>query len=177
MQQNGIEIRGRVSGPLIRRKIGHASEFPAFFPLPDSAGTGGGETAADSLDDTADTDVVVVGGGILGLASAAALARAGRSVVLVERNARIAQETSTRNSEVVHAGIYYPKGSLKARLCVAGREALYARCERQGIPHRKLGKLIVASQPDELEPLRFGHSLAEVAFDVSAFHVEAYENP
>ncbi len=102
---------------------------------------------------TADTDVVVVGGGILGLASAAALARAGRSVVLVERNARIAQETSTRNSEVVHAGIYYPKGSLKARLCVAGREALYARCERQGIPHRKLGKLIVASEPDEVAVL------------------------
>lgn len=97
-----------------------------------------------------DADVVVVGGGVVGLAAAAALARAGRSVLLVERHGALAQETTTRNSEVVHAGLYYPEGSLKARLCVAGREALYARCADRGIPHRKLGKLVVATQESEL---------------------------
>jgi len=100
-----------------------------------------------------DTDVVVVGAGVVGLAAAAALARAGRSVLVIERHARIAQEATSRNSEVIHAGIYYPPGSLKARLCVGGREALYARCEAFKIPHRRLGKLIVASEPAELETL------------------------
>jgi L-2-hydroxyglutarate oxidase LhgO len=95
----------------------------------------------------------VVGGGIVGLAAAAALARAGRSVLLLERNAEIARETTARNSEVIHAGIYYPEGSLKAALCVAGREALYPRCQALGIPHRKLGKLIVATTDDEVETL------------------------
>jgi L-2-hydroxyglutarate oxidase LhgO len=95
----------------------------------------------------------VVGGGIVGLATAAALARAGRSVLVLERNAEIAREVTARNSEVVHAGIYYPEGSLKAELCVAGREALYARCRALGIPHRKLGKLIVATEPGEGEAL------------------------
>ncbi len=102
---------------------------------------------------TPETDAVVVGGGVIGLASAAALARAGRSVILLERHERIATETTSRNSEVVHAGLYYPEGSLKARLCVAGREALYARCERLGIPHRRLGKLVVASDAAETERL------------------------
>jgi L-2-hydroxyglutarate oxidase LhgO len=102
---------------------------------------------------TPESDVVVVGGGVVGLACAAALARAGRSTLLLERHGRIAQETTSRNSEVVHAGIYYPEGSLKATLCVAGREALYARCQRLGIPHRRLGKLIVACEPAERERL------------------------
>jgi L-2-hydroxyglutarate oxidase LhgO len=102
---------------------------------------------------TRDTDVVVVGGGVIGLASAAALAGAGREVVLIERHARTAQETTSRNSEVIHAGLHYPEGSLKARLCVAGREALYERCAQRGIPHRKLGKLIVASDAAEAEML------------------------
>jgi L-2-hydroxyglutarate oxidase LhgO len=104
-----------------------------------------------------DADVVVVGGGVIGLACAAALARAGREVWLFERHGGLAQETTSRNSEVVHAGIYYPAGSLKAQLCVAGREALYARCEAQGIPHRRIGKLIVAVEEGEvarLEELR-----------------------
>ena len=100
----------------------------------------------------AETEVVVVGGGVVGLASAAALARAGRRVVLLERGAGLGRETTSRNSEVVHAGIYYPQGSWKARLCVRGRELLYARCAREGIPHRKLGKWIVAC--DETEASR-----------------------
>jgi L-2-hydroxyglutarate oxidase LhgO len=89
----------------------------------------------------------------VGLAAAAALARRGRSVVVLERNAAIARETTSRNSEVVHAGLYYPPGSLKARLCVEGREALYARCERLGIPHRRLGKIVVATRESEVEAL------------------------
>ncbi len=101
----------------------------------------------------AEVDVVVVGAGIVGLAAAAALARRGRSVVVLERHAAIARETSSRNSEVVHAGLYYPRGSLKARLCVEGREALYARCERIGVPHRRLGKIVVATNEDEVEAL------------------------
>ena len=96
--------------------------------------------------------------GFWGLAAAAALAAAGRSVVVVERNAGIAQEVTARNSEVIHAGIYYPQESLKAELCVAGRRALYERCERLGIPHRKLGKLIVAVAEDELPALEDLHS-------------------
>ena len=100
-----------------------------------------------------DFGVVVVGGGIVGLASAAALARAGSSVILLERHQRIATETTSRNSEVVHAGLYYPPGSLKARLCTGGREALYARCERLRVPHRKLGKLVVATREDEVATL------------------------
>lgn len=98
-------------------------------------------------------DAVIIGGGVVGLACAAALARAGRSVWLLERNARIAAETSARNSEVVHAGLHYPPGSLKARLCVAGRGALYARCEARRLPHRRIGKLVVATAPDELAKL------------------------
>jgi L-2-hydroxyglutarate oxidase LhgO len=100
-----------------------------------------------------DVDVVVVGAGVVGLSCAAALARDGRSVVVLERHGRIGTETTSRNSEVIHAGLYYPAGSLKARLCVAGREELYARCERLGIPHRRLGKLVVAARPEEVEIL------------------------
>jgi L-2-hydroxyglutarate oxidase LhgO len=119
---------------------------------------------------TPETDVAVVGAGVVGLAAAAALAAAGRSVVVVERNAGLAQEVTARNSEVIHAGIYYPQGSLKAELCVAGRRALYERCERLGIPHRNLGKLIVAVTDDELPRLDELHARAhangvpEVAF-------------
>ena len=100
-----------------------------------------------------DADVGVVGGGVVGLAAAAALARAGRDVLLLERRAGFGQETSSRNSGVIHAGLYYPTGSLKARLCVAGREALTARCERLRIPHRRTGKLVVATTPAEVEAL------------------------
>jgi L-2-hydroxyglutarate oxidase LhgO len=95
----------------------------------------------------------VIGGGVIGLAAAAALARAGRSVLLLERREALARETTARNSEVIHSGIYYPAGSLKAQLCVEGRERLYARCAREGIPHRRLGKWIVAVEDAELAQL------------------------
>jgi len=100
-----------------------------------------------------DADVVVVGAGVVGLACGAALARAGRSVVVIERHARVATEITSRNSEVVHAGLYYPPGSLKAELCVAGREALYARCQARAIPHRRTGKLVVATTREEIATL------------------------
>ncbi|MCH8890330.1 MAG: NAD(P)/FAD-dependent oxidoreductase [Myxococcales bacterium] len=100
-----------------------------------------------------EADVVVVGAGVIGLATAAALARCGRSVIVVDRNPVVAQEISSRNSEVIHAGIYYPTGSLKATLCVAGRKMLYARCAERDIPHRKIGKLIVATEVSEVAAL------------------------
>ena len=89
-------------------------------------------------------DAVVVGAGVVGLAVARALALAGRETIILESEMTIGTGTSSRNSEVIHAGIYYPKGSLKARLCVAGRKALYAYCDAHGIPYRRCGKLIVA---------------------------------
>lgn len=89
-------------------------------------------------------DVVVVGAGAVGLAVARALARTGRSVFVLEAADAIGTGVSARNSEVIHAGIYYPQGSLKARLCVRGRALLYEYCEARGVPHRRCGKLIVA---------------------------------
>jgi L-2-hydroxyglutarate oxidase LhgO len=100
-----------------------------------------------------EAEVVVAGAGVLGLAAAAALARAGRSVVVLERHDGFGREITSRNSEVIHAGIYYPPGSWKARLCVAGRTRLYERCRERGIPHRRLGKLIVASDAGEVAQL------------------------
>jgi L-2-hydroxyglutarate oxidase LhgO len=100
---------------------------------------------------------VVIGAGVVGLACAAALAHGARDVLVVERHGRIAHETTSRNSGVIHAGLYYPTGSLKAELCVAGREMLYARCAERGIAHRRTGKLVVASAEHEepaLESLR-----------------------
>ena len=91
-------------------------------------------------------DCVVIGAGVVGLAVARALAQAGREVVLLEAAAAIGTGTSSRNSEVIHAGLYYPPGSLKARLCVRGRELLYAYCAERGIAHRRCGKLIVATE-------------------------------
>ncbi|HMN74010.1 MAG TPA: FAD-dependent oxidoreductase, partial [Rhodoblastus sp.] len=91
-------------------------------------------------------DVAVVGAGVIGLAVARSLARQGREVLLLEAAGAIGTETSSRNSEVIHAGIYYPPGSLKARLCVEGREKLYRYCEEHGVPHKRLGKLIVATE-------------------------------
>lgn len=94
-------------------------------------------------------DVVVIGAGVVGLAIARACARQGREVLLLERAEAIGTETSSRNSEVIHAGIYYPPGSLKARLCVAGRAMLYDYAESRGVPHRRCGKLIVATTAGE----------------------------
>ena len=92
------------------------------------------------------TECVVVGAGVVGLAVARTLARAGREVIVLEAERLIGSHTSSRNSEVIHAGIYYPKGSAKARLCVRGREMLYAYCAARGVPHRRLGKIIVATE-------------------------------
>lgn len=99
-------------------------------------------------------DAVVIGAGIIGLAVARALALAGREVLVLEARNAIGTETSSRNSEVIHAGIYYPQGSLKAELCVLGRRLLYRYCEERGIAHSRLGKLIVAARPGEIVALR-----------------------
>jgi len=102
-------------------------------------------------------DAVVVGAGVVGLAIARALALAGHEVIVLEAEAAIGTITSSRNSEVIHAGIYYPQGSLKAQTCVTGREQLYAFCTERGIAHQRCGKLIVATdaaQVDELESIR-----------------------
>jgi len=101
----------------------------------------------------ADTPLTVVGAGVVGLAVAARLAPRHRELVVLERRERHGTETSSRNSEVVHAGMYYPTGSLKARLCVRGRQLLYDRCERLGVPHRRIGKLIVAMEPGDTAEL------------------------
>jgi L-2-hydroxyglutarate oxidase LhgO len=98
-----------------------------------------------------DVDATVVGAGVVGLAVARALALTGRSVLVIEAAEGIGTGTSSRNSEVIHAGLYYPPGSLKARLCVEGRRLLYAYCEERGVAHRKCGKLIVATDGHELE--------------------------
>lgn len=97
----------------------------------------------------AELDALVVGAGCVGLAIGRALARAGKSVVVVERNGRFGEETSARNSEVIHAGLYYPPGTLKAQFCVEGRRALYAYCTARGIRVDRLGKLILAQDDQE----------------------------
>lgn len=99
-------------------------------------------------------DVVVIGAGVVGLAAARALARAGREVLVLERHDTIGAEISSRNSEVVHAGIYYPTGSAKATLCVRGKALLYEHCAAYKVPHQRVGKVIVATAEDELDTLR-----------------------
>ena len=94
-------------------------------------------------------DTVVIGAGVVGLACARALALAGREVIVLESETLIGSGTSSRNSEVIHAGIYYPQGSLKARLCVQGRQLLYAYCDRAGVGYRRCGKFIVATSEDQ----------------------------
>lgn len=100
-----------------------------------------------------DIDVVVVGAGVVGLACARALVAAGRSVFVLEREARAGEGVSSRNSGVIHAGFYYPEGSLKARLCLRGRDLLYAYCAARGIPHRRTGKWVVATEAGEIPAL------------------------
>ncbi|HWL29976.1 MAG TPA: NAD(P)/FAD-dependent oxidoreductase [Burkholderiaceae bacterium] len=101
----------------------------------------------------ADIDCIVLGAGVVGLAVARALALSGREVLVAEAAEAIGTGTSSRNSEVIHAGIYYPAGSLKARLCVEGKHRLYAYCEERGIPQQRLGKLIVATTPEQTKQL------------------------
>jgi len=95
-------------------------------------------------------DCVVIGAGVVGLAVARELALAGREVLVLETEASIGEHTSSRNSEVIHAGIYYKQGSLKARLCVEGKQLLYRYCGERGIPHSNCGKIIVASREEEI---------------------------
>jgi L-2-hydroxyglutarate oxidase LhgO len=99
-------------------------------------------------------DVIVIGAGVIGLAVARQLAMLGREVIIVEANSAIGMGTSSRNSEVIHAGIYYPNDSLKARLCVEGKKQLYSYCQSHKIPHKRLGKLIVASSAAQVNKLK-----------------------
>lgn len=104
-----------------------------------------------------DVETLVIGAGAVGLATARALSMSGREVMVIERHDLIGSETSARNSEVIHAGIYYPKDSLKAHTCVEGKELLYRFCAEHGVAHERIGKLIVASdkgQVTELEGIR-----------------------
>ena len=100
-----------------------------------------------------ETDTVIAGAGVIGLAVARALALLGQDVIVVERETLIGSHTSSRNSEVIHAGIYYPKGSLKARMCVEGKHKLYAYCASRGVNHKRCGKLIVATTKEQVAEL------------------------
>lgn len=100
-----------------------------------------------------DVETIVVGAGVVGLAIARALTLAGHEVVVLERHARVGTETSARNSEVIHAGLYYPPDSLRARLCVAGQELLYRFCVDSGVTHQRCGKLLVATSEAEVAKL------------------------
>jgi L-2-hydroxyglutarate oxidase LhgO len=102
---------------------------------------------------TDEVDCVVIGAGVIGLAIARQLAMAGREVIVLEKAGAIGMETSSRNSEVVHAGLYYPADSLKARFCAPGRALLYDYCRMHGVAHRRIGKLVVASSEAEVDTL------------------------
>ena len=103
---------------------------------------------------TADVETVVVGAGVVGLAIARALAIAGREVMVLEQHDIIGSETSSRNSEVIHAGIYYPPGSLRAKLCVEGKAQLYKFCAENGVAHQQITKLLVATNEAQLPKLK-----------------------
>ena len=107
-------------------------------------------------------DVVVIGAGVVGLSVARALAIAGRDVIVLERHDIIGFETSSRNSEVIHAGIYYAPGSVKAELCVRGKNLLYDYCKNHHVPFRRIGKIIVATSPNQLDILREYQHLARI---------------
>lgn len=105
-------------------------------------------------------DCVVIGAGVVGLAVARALALAGREVIILEEADMIGSVTSSRNSEVIHAGIYYPVGSLKAKFCIEGKNMLYRYCAEHGVPHRQCGKIIVATDEDQVPAM---HEIKERA--------------
>ena len=98
-------------------------------------------------------NIVIIGAGVIGLAIAAELSKKCKGILVLERHNSFGQETSSRNSEVIHAGVYYPKDTLKAKMCVEGRALLYEMCRKNNIPFKKIGKLIVASEKDEIPAL------------------------
>src|SRR5712671_6411692 len=120
-------------------------------------------------------ECVVTGAGVIGLAVARRLAQAGREVIVLEAAEGIGTVTSSRNSEVIHAGIYYRAGSLMAQMCVAGKRALYRYCSEHGIPHRNCGKLIVATTPKETDKLQSirSHAAANGVDDMQLLDGEA----
>src|SRR5678815_770824 len=124
-------------------------------------------------------DTAVIGAGVVGLATAWSLAQRGRSVCVLEREPRPGMGTSTHNSQVIHGGMYYPAGSLKAQHCVNGARMLYEFCARYNVPHRRCGKLIVAhddSEVDALEAIRVrgeGNGVEAVSYT----HLRAHETP
>ena len=120
-------------------------------------------------------ECVVIGAGVIGLAVARRLAQAGREVIVLEAAEGIGTVTSSRNSEVIHAGIYYKAGSLMARMCVNGKRALYDYCASHGVPHRNCGKLIVATTPKETEKLQSirAHAEANGVLDMQLLSGEA----
>lgn len=127
-----------------------------------------------------DFDAIVIGAGVIGLACGWALARTGQSVLLLEREGRIGAGVSSRNSEVIHAGLHYAPGSLKARLCVAGRRLLYPFLESRAIAHARCGKLIVAAKPEDLPAIeglaaRAAHNGVEGISWLSGAEAEALE--
>jgi len=99
------------------------------------------------------TDIVIIGAGVVGLAIANELADTEKSIIVIEKHETFGQEASSRNSEIIHAGIYYPKESLRTKLCVEGKALLYEFCKKHNIPHKKLGKLIVATNHEEVQEL------------------------
>ena len=112
-----------------------------------------------------EAEAVVIGAGAVGLAVARRLALDGHDTVILEKNDHIGMETSARNSEVIHAGIYYPQGSLKARLCVEGKRLLYDFCAAHGVPHKRLGKLIVGHAGQEAQLARIAQQAADNGVD------------
>jgi len=105
-------------------------------------------------------DITIIGAGVIGLAIAAEIAEPGLNIFILEKNPTHGSATSSRNSEVIHSGMYYPAGSLKASLCVAGRTMLYEIAAHNNIPHKKIGKLVVATKPDETEEIERLHANA-----------------
>lgn len=99
------------------------------------------------------TDIIIIGAGVVGLAIAEKLSAASKDIIILERNKNFGQETSSRNSEIIHAGIYYPAGSLKAGMCLRGRDLLYEFCGKKSVPYKKTGKLIVATEKEEIGSL------------------------
>src|SRR5262252_8154751 len=126
----------------------------ARWSSPASPGVLGSQLSRrDTTGSMNELDVAVIGAGVVGLAVARALSLAGREVIVLEAEDGICRHTSSRNSEVIHAGIYYPTGSWKARLCVAGKLALYRYCESEGVAHARPGKIIVATRDEEIGAL------------------------